>query len=182
MQWKTIENYPRYQVSDTGKVRNRDTGKILKPTIHHARNRFGYALVYIYSNKKRKCFSIHRLVASAFIPNPNNYPEVNHKDENSLNNNVTNLEWCSREYNMNYGTLKERQRINGLNTPWKGCHHTKETRNKMSMIKKGIPSKSRKKVVIEGVEYSSYTSAMKELHISTRAFYRMLKKGSDNYV
>ena len=52
--------------------------------------------------------TIHRLVAEAFIPNPNNYPCINHKDENKENNNANNLEWCTYKYNSNYGTCRER--------------------------------------------------------------------------
>lgn len=55
--------------------------------------------------------SIHRLVAEAFIPNPNNYPCINHKDENPSNNNIDNLEWCTYKYNANYGTGVERQKL-----------------------------------------------------------------------
>ena len=58
--------------------------------------------------KQRKIFAIHRLVSQAFIDNPNNLPQVNHIDENKLNNSVTNLEWCTNKYNINYGTRKER--------------------------------------------------------------------------
>lgn len=63
-----------------------------------------------------KNHSIHRLVAEAFIPNPENLPEVNHKDENKVNNAVSNLEWCDKKYNINYGNsaksrqIKNRQR------------------------------------------------------------------------
>jgi hypothetical protein len=57
---------------------------------------------------------VHKLVAKAFIPNPNSYTEVNHKDENPLNNNVDNLEWCTHHYNMTYGTCQERARATHL--------------------------------------------------------------------
>lgn len=70
----------------------------------------GYKLVSLKVKGKRKwkkCY-VHRLVASAFIDNPNNLPEVNHKDENKANNQVSNLEWCERLYNCNYGTSKNR--------------------------------------------------------------------------
>ena len=80
------------------------TGKILKPRKHTN----GYARVILCKNKKHYDRYIHRLVAQAFIPNINNLSEVNHKDENKLNNFVENLEWCDRIYQVNYGTFKKR--------------------------------------------------------------------------
>lgn len=71
--------------------------------------RKGYCLVKLSSNNKAVEKKVHRLVAEAFIPNPNNYDCVNHKDENPLNNNVENLEWCNHSYNNTYGTRIERQ-------------------------------------------------------------------------
>lgn len=63
---------------------------------------------YLQFNYKNECYLIHQLVAATFIPNPKNYEVVNHKDENTLNNNVGNLEWCTNQYNLNYGTSRER--------------------------------------------------------------------------
>lgn len=57
---------------------------------------------------KRKSYILHRLVAKAFLPNPNNYPVINHKDENTHNNRVDNLEWCTQKYNINYGTRTQK--------------------------------------------------------------------------
>lgn len=91
-----------HEVSNTGKVAYK--GKIMA-TEH---NDLGYETVKIMVNGKRKHFKVHRLVAIAFLPNPNNYPVVNHKDENPRNNNVCNLEWCTQKYNMNYGTFPKR--------------------------------------------------------------------------
>lgn len=100
--WKIIENFTNYEISNLGHVRNIKTGRILKPRI--AGN--GYYNVMLKSDIDGKFYNcyIHRLVALAFISNPNNYKEVNHKDELKNNNTVENLEWCDRQYNVNYGT------------------------------------------------------------------------------
>ena len=105
--WKDKKDYEgHYQVSNFGRVKSIKFGKerILKPVT----NSSGYLLVELYKNNIKKKYSVHRLVAEAFIPNPYNLPQVNHKDENKLNNNVDNLEWCTNEYNINYGTRTER--------------------------------------------------------------------------
>ena len=68
----------------------------------------GYLRITLNKNGKYKTFAVHRLVAEAFIPNPNNLPCVNHKDENQFNNDFRNLEWCTYKYNSNYGTIKQR--------------------------------------------------------------------------
>lgn len=95
--WKDIVGYEGlYQVSNFGKVKNIKTLKILKPSLTYN----GYEMVKLSKNSKVKNFRINRLVAEAFIPNPNNYPIVNHKDGNKLNNNINNLEWCSYSYNL----------------------------------------------------------------------------------
>ena len=103
--WKDIDDLQGYQISNTGKVRNHNKGDyIMKPFT----NIYGY-LEIVFSYKGKKIHkSIHSLVAKAFISNPNNYTEVNHKDENKQNNVVDNLEWCTRAYNNNYGTHNER--------------------------------------------------------------------------
>lgn len=103
-QWKNIEGY-NYQVSTKGRIRNKTTKAIKKSFI----NDRGYVIVSLYKEKRLKTFRVHRLVAMAFIDNPNNLPEVNHLDENKQNNQPTNLEWCTREYNLAYGTRGLRQ-------------------------------------------------------------------------
>lgn len=108
--WKDIPGYEgKYQVSNTGEVKSLNyngTGKA--KLLKQLDNRYGYLRVTLFKNGKRKWFRVHRLVAMTFLPNPNNYREVNHKDENKYNNNVDNLEWCNAKYNMNYGTRNER--------------------------------------------------------------------------
>ena len=105
--WKDIKDYEgHYQVSNWGRIKSIKFGKerILKPVT----DRHGYLLVSLWKNNKQKTYKVHRLVAEAFIPNPYNLPQVNHKDENPLNNNVNNLEWCNSKYNCNFGTRIER--------------------------------------------------------------------------
>lgn len=105
--WKDYKDYKgHYQVSNFGRIKSIKFGKeiILKP----GTNKNGYSYVILYKNGKVKKFTVHRLVAEAFLPNPDNLPEVNHKDENKLNNCVSNLEWCTNLYNHNYGTINER--------------------------------------------------------------------------
>lgn len=89
-----------YEVSNLGRVRR--NGKILKP----GKNRDGYLLVSLSKNGIRKTVRVHRLVALSFLSNPNNLPEINHRDENRTNNTVDNLEWCTRDYNINYSQAK----------------------------------------------------------------------------
>ena len=108
--WKSVDGYGgRYEVSNTGKVRslNYENMKIVRE-LKQCKHRKGYLLVLLYSNGKGKLVKVHRLVAEAFIPNPNNLPQVNHKDEDKTNNNVDNLEWCTNKYNANYGTKIKR--------------------------------------------------------------------------
>jgi hypothetical protein len=96
-----------YEISSLGRIKSLyyEKEKILKPS----KNNKGYLFIYLYKDKDRKHFYIHRLVAETFIKNPNNSPCVNHKDENPLNNNLENLEWCSHLYNMTYGTIVKRR-------------------------------------------------------------------------
>ena len=107
--FKDIEGYENYQVSNYGSVKSLGNGKtrkekVLKPT----KNKDGYLRVGLCKQGKRKMYLVHRLVTSAFIENPNNYEEVNHKDEDKTNNKVENLEWCDHKYNINYGTRTEK--------------------------------------------------------------------------
>ena len=73
----------------------------------------GYHKVVLYKNNKRTTLGLHQLLALTFIPNPRNFPQVNHKDENKLNNSLNNLEWCTAKYNCNYGTRTKRAFENG---------------------------------------------------------------------
>lgn len=102
-EWKYIEDTDsKYSVSNFGKVRNNATGVILKT--YSKDKKFHYQKVDIFINGIRCRRKVHRLVAQSFLPNPQNYRCINHKDENPMNNSVENLEWCDDLYNANYGT------------------------------------------------------------------------------
>lgn len=110
--WKNIEGYENYIVSNMGKVKNIITGKVLKQ--HNSGN--GYLHVCLYNKEhKGRTIMVHRLVAKAFIPNPNNLPQINHIDECKENNCFSNLEWCTSEENINHGTHNFRTGYNNPN-------------------------------------------------------------------
>ena len=114
--WKSIKGYEGlYQISSNGRIKSLERldscgrkvrERILKPI--QGNKRVEYRQVSLSKNGIAKNYLIHILVAKTFIPNPNNYTDVNHKDENPKNNVVSNLEWCTPTYNNNYGTRVER--------------------------------------------------------------------------
>lgn len=164
--WKAIEGFEGlYEVSNLGRVRRTyKTGKekILKP---NKNKKSGYLYICLSRNNKKKTFRVHRLVALHFISNPNNLPEVNHIDEDKSNNVWTNLEWCTSEYNCNYGTRNQRQ---------SEAHKGKEPWNKgktnvySEEYKAKIGESHKKKVYCLETDktYNSIKEASKELNIS----------------
>ena len=112
--WKDIPNYEGlYQASNYGKIISLHYKKTkeLKPR----KANHGYLKVALFKNGIRKEISVHRMIATLFLDNPNGYNEVNHKDENVTNNFVCNLEWCDRVYNCNYGTRNKRISKSNIN-------------------------------------------------------------------
>lgn len=103
--WKDIKHYEGiYKISNHGRVWSIHKRDYKTPSVKDN----GYLVVQLYKNGKMHNEYIHRLVALTFIPNPNNLPQVNHKDECKKHNSVDNLEWCDCTYNNNYGTARER--------------------------------------------------------------------------
>lgn len=92
-----------YGITSCGRVWSYRAKKFLKP-FDDGR---GYKIVVLSKNGKPKKYKIHRLVAEAYLPNPANLPQVNHKDENKANNALPNLEWCDAAYNINYSQAKK---------------------------------------------------------------------------
>lgn len=122
--WKPVVGYEElYEISSYGRVRSlacprsgkkhsrRKSERIMKPSYNKAN---GYYSIALTKDEKMHHFYIHRLVATSFLPNPNNLPEVNHKDENKVNNRVDNLEWCDRMHNIHYGTGMQRRLQNAI--------------------------------------------------------------------
>ena len=103
-EWKNIIGYEGlYEVSNIGNVRNVRRNTLLRLS----KNKYGYIQVWLYKNGIKTGLKVHRLVAEAFLPNPDNLPQVNHLDEDKTNNSVDNLEWCDQKYNVNYGHRTE---------------------------------------------------------------------------
>ena len=125
--WKPVVGYEGlYEVSNLGRVRSLDRydsrnhfrkGRIMKQSYCSK----GYLTIDLCLNRKNKKCLVHRLIAQAFIPNPDNLPEINHKDEDKTNNSVENLEWCDRSYNNTYGTARIRAKETAIkNGYWTG--------------------------------------------------------------
>lgn len=120
IQWKTLvyngEAFDKFEISTHGEIRNSITGKIYKTWVNHK----GYEQVCVSlgSISKKKVFRIHKAVAETFIPNLDKKPQVNHKDGNKLNNNVTNLEWATNSENMKHAYetgLVDTENMNQIN-------------------------------------------------------------------
>ena len=107
-----IADYPRYFVKENGQIWDSKKNRFLRQFV---RSKKGYLAVNLYKDGIGKMFSVHRLVAQAFIPNPNNLTMVNHKDEKPQNNHKDNLEWCDAQYNNTYGTRLEKSRVSQTN-------------------------------------------------------------------
>ena len=132
--WKPIKGYEGlYEVSNFGRIKSLKFGK--ERILKGSKDKYGYYHISLSDiNKKYKSFLVHRLVAEHFLDKPDNCNEVNHKDENPQNNIYTNLEWCDRKYNCNYGTRNER--ISKNNRGKKSYIITTEIKEKMSVSQK----------------------------------------------
>lgn len=131
-EWKPVVGYEGlYIVSSIGHVKSLFRYKrILKYNI----NKRGYASVELFKNGESKRLLVHRLVAQAFIPNPDNLPQINHLDENPLNNAVSNLEWCTAKYNDNYGNRNAKIKAH--------TDYTTEDRKRIARSNGAVASKS----------------------------------------
>ena len=156
--WKDIQGYEGlYSVSATGLIKTHIYNKILKPRIQD-----GYETVVLYRNKKHKAFRVHRLVAMAFLDNPNSYEQVNHIDGNKRNNNIKNLEWCTAEQNTHHA-------INN------GLFFSSSHISKCQPI---IIKKDKYGKVVD--VYKTVTEAATKNHVSRMTIYRRLHSSNKN--
>lgn len=173
--YKQIED-TKYSVSNFGNVRNDKSGRILKQVT----NNCGYKCVCLYLPKLKYC-SVHRLVAKAFIPNPDNLSDVNHIDEDKTNNHVSNLEWLSHKDNLNYGSLPSRRIASNINNLTIGLqvHLLMKYLHPTLQITKRT---RRKKIVVDGVEYNNTVDAAKSLGLSCSRICQLQKEGRAYYL
>lgn len=153
--WKDIAGYEGlYQVSNYGRIKSLPKTVVIyngaittrkEKILKQGTRAKYYKFVFLSDGKEAKHFGVHRLVAQAFLPNPNNLPEVNHKDENPANNAVWNLEWCDREYNINYSKARavvmcdtDGNEIEKFDSIKKASEKTKIHKNSISNVLSGI--------------------------------------------
>lgn len=169
--WKVVEDYPDYMISDFGRVKKlnyRKSGKdkILKPL----KDRYGYLTVNLYKNKKMKHRTIHRLVAQAFIPNPDEKPQVNHIDGDKQNNNRLNLEWVTGSENQQHALN------NGLRYGYmKGKVHSEETKCKIREKRLGTKHDINTKLKI------GESSKKKVICLNTNEIFDSVKSAATRY-
>ena len=171
--WITINEFPRYKISNFGRVKN-NKNRILKIGTH----RDGYKQICLRKNKKQYTRKIHRLVAIAFIPNPDNKPVVNHIDEDKTNNRVDNLEWMTIKENNVYGNRLSKIKESKW---WEKIDYGHPTKNRINGYKKIAESNKKKIKAIclennKETDFDSLKEASKSLNISSGAISSVLTK------
>lgn len=160
-----IKGYPNYHVTETGLIFNIKTGSCLKPVKHVD----GYLLVSLYDNNKQTSCRIHRLVAEAYLPNPNNLPIVMHLDDDRTNNNISNLRWGTQQENLADRDSKNRQ------AKGKRCYLYGKTGEKNNNAKL---SDLQRKEIVEMYSTGKYTQAYlaKQFSMSGGQVCKIIKK------
>ena len=186
-EWRTVSLNPVYLVSNYGRVKTIDhpvwckvnnsysirKGRFCIPTNKNSKK---YWRVGIQINGKQKHVAIHRLVATAFIPNPENLPQVNHKDGNKDNNHVSNLEWCTQSYNQQHAV------DNGLKSIQKMSEHSSFRKLSIEQVKY-IKEEYRKRNIVKGQVMAFCKEMQEKFNLKSRnTIYWIITKGTNKHL
>ena len=197
IKWKKIEEFPTYSISENGDIKNDKTGKLKKT--HH--DKYGYVCCRLYNNYRNRELKVHRLIAKAFIENPENKPYINHINGIKDDNRIENLEWCTAQENNDHAwnVLDSEERRKKMAEHARNRSWTKESKQKMKEIaKKRIYTDEYKKHMSEahkdkegnrkvavicvetGIIYPSITKAGEDMGILRTSICNMLSGYSEN--
>lgn len=166
--WKSIKGFEdKYLISNFGRVLSLNYRGIKnnKKIMHLSDNKKGYKVATLCSNGKASKIFVHRLVAEAFISNPDNYPIINHKDENPSNNFVENLEWCNHSYNARYNDscVKRGLKYRGVNHPLYGKRLSEDKINKMREYLRGVKRNPNTKMIFRKAHTKGFRIYQKDM-------------------